>query len=56
LETYKDINELNEKINYYLLHDNEREHIARAGYEWVINNHTYDKRIENLINLIRREV
>lgn len=36
--------DLLEKIRYYLKNDEEREAIALAGYERIINDHTYEKR------------
>ena len=53
LVTYKNKEELVEKINYYLLHDNEREAIAKRGYELVISKHTYKTRLENMFSIIR---
>ena len=53
LATYKNKEELVEKINYYLLHDNEREAIAKRGYELVISKHTYKIRLENMFSIIR---
>ncbi len=44
--------ELVEKTDYYLLHDKEREQIAKAGYEKVITCYTYEKKMEELMNWI----
>lgn len=41
--------ELVEKTDYYLKHDNEREQIARAGYKKVTNCYTYEKKLRELI-------
>lgn len=42
---YTDYDDLLAKIDYYLVHDTEREEIARNGYEKIKKNHTYEKRI-----------
>lgn len=41
--------ELLEKVDYYLKHDEEREAIARAGHEKVMNCYTYEKKIKELM-------
>lgn len=46
------IGDLVKKIQYYLAHDNERERIARAGYERTINEHTYEERFKELFQKI----
>ncbi len=45
---YKDMNDLIEKIRYYLAHDEEREAIAAAGYERTMRDHTMAKRLEQI--------
>ena len=42
--TYEDANDAAEKINYYLKNEDEREKIAKSGYERVMKEHTYEKR------------
>ncbi len=49
---YRDTNELAEKIHYYLNHEDERQAIARAGYERTIREHTYQKRFEKIFKEI----
>ena len=41
-----------EKIKYYVSHDKEREEIARAGYVRTVNNHTYEKRFNEIFKTI----
>lgn len=53
LETFKTIQELKEKIQYYLSHPEERKIIAEAGYKEVLKNHTYVHRIEELIGKVK---
>jgi hypothetical protein len=48
-EDYQDQEELFMKIDYYLKHDKERKEIQKAGYEKAIKDHTYTKRIKQLL-------
>ena len=45
---YRDIDDLVQKIRYYLSHNEEREKIAQAGYERTMRDHTYQKRFKEL--------
>ena len=45
---YTDYEDLLAKVEYYLTHEDEREEIARNGYEKVKKNHTYEKRISQI--------
>lgn len=49
---YKDINDIIKKIKYYLIHDLERESIAKAGYERTLRDHTYEKRFKEIFKII----
>jgi spore maturation protein CgeB len=49
LVCYDSISTIKEKIDYYLHCDSEREIIAECGYNKVIQNHTYENRIEELL-------
>ena len=42
--TYRDVNDASEKIKYYLKNEDERERIAKNGYEKVVREHTCEKR------------
>jgi spore maturation protein CgeB len=53
LVTYKTLDEMVEKAKYYLEHDNEREKIAKSGYEEFISKHTYRHRIEKILEIIK---
>ncbi len=52
IETFKSLNELRKKIDYYLSHPEERFEIAEAGYRRVVENHTYEIRLEEMIDFI----
>ncbi|MCM1119898.1 MAG: DUF3880 domain-containing protein [bacterium] len=47
---YTDVNDLLDKIDYYLSHESERKEIARNGYEKTLREHTYEKRIPILFS------
>ncbi len=52
LDTYETIGELKEKLRYYLSHEKEREHVAAAGYERVLREHTYRHRMEQMLSTV----
>ena len=51
---YKDLNDLKEKIDYYLDPSNEaeRKEIANAGFERAMKDHSYDNRMVEMFDLI----
>ncbi|MCQ2520310.1 MAG: DUF3880 domain-containing protein [Lachnospiraceae bacterium] len=49
LETYSSIEELEDKCDYYLTHDEERAQIARNGYEKTVQYHTVKHRVKDMI-------
>ncbi|TCL54022.1 spore maturation protein CgeB [Kineothrix alysoides] len=49
---YSDYEDLMRKADYYLTHEEERKQIARNGYEKVKKYHTYQKRIEEILQII----
>lgn len=52
LVTFTDAEDLRGKILYYLKHDKRREEIARAAYERTVRDHTYVKRMQQLLAYI----
>lgn len=52
LETYESMEELEQKVQYYLTHDDERIEIALAGYEKVARLHTYELRVAEMIRML----
>lgn len=51
-ETYKSVDELAEKIKYYLANDSKRDKIARAGQRRTLSEHTYFNRMKELNHII----
>lgn len=47
--------ELLEKVDYYLTHDQEREQVAKAGYRKVIECYTYEKKLEQLLKWVEQD-
>jgi hypothetical protein len=56
LITYDSADDLIQKINYYLNNETERNEIAKNGYDHVVNNHTYFKRMKQFIKIIKKEI
>lgn len=52
LETYGSMEELEEKVHYYLTHEEERVEIAINGYEKVAKYHTYEIRLSQMIKIL----
>jgi spore maturation protein CgeB len=48
--TYRDVNEASEKIDYYLKNADERERIAKKGYERLVREHTMEKRFLSILH------
>jgi len=51
LDTFRNITELEERINYYLDNETAREAIAKQGHDLVHENYTYDSMVKNIIEL-----
>lgn len=52
IETFESLDEMSEKIRYYLDHPTERERIAEAGKRRVLNNYTFRHRLEEMFALL----
>lgn len=52
LDVWRNLDELEQKIDYYLSHEDERKRIAKAGCEHVHKNHTWSNRIKQLSEMI----
>lgn len=52
LETYMSMEELEQKIQYYLTHEDERIEVAIRGYEKTAMHHTYEKRITEMLQIL----
>jgi spore maturation protein CgeB len=49
---YKDLDDMVAKVKYYLTHDEEREAIARRGYERTVRDHSQVRRYEDIFRMI----
>ena len=47
--------DLEQKIEYYLANPVEREKIAEAGYKKVYQHHTYNNRVNEIMNKLKKE-
>jgi spore maturation protein CgeB len=52
LITYHDMNDLREKVVYYLEHPEERQRIAKAARQHALEHHSYDKRLIRLLEIV----
>jgi len=50
---YEDLEEIPEKVRYYLRHPEQREKIARQGRERVLKEHTYRHRLQKIVQAMR---
>lgn len=50
--TFSDLDDLREKIRYFLSHEYERKRIARAAFERAHAQHTYAHRAERIFNVV----
>ena len=54
--TYKDADDLTKKLRYYLAHENERKSIAQKGQERTLKEHTYEKRMRELVRILQKSL
>jgi spore maturation protein CgeB len=52
IETYKDTEELRDKIKFYLRNDSARRDIATKGYEKAMKMPGWEERIQEMMDLI----
>ncbi len=52
IETFSSLEELREKIDHYLIHPEGREAIAHAGRERALEDHTFERRMEEMLAII----
>jgi spore maturation protein CgeB len=52
IDCFYNFRELVEKIKYYLEHNEEREKIAKSGYERTLRDHTYEKRFNKIFTIM----
>ena len=56
LETYESMAELEDKVGYYLTHEEERMEIAIRGCEKVARFHTYEIRLAQMIKILTEDM
>ncbi len=52
LVVFKSVDDLRKKLRYYLKNEDERTAIAEHGYKTVRNEHTYEQRVSEMMNII----
>jgi spore maturation protein CgeB len=52
LVTFRNAEELQDLVRYYLVHEKQRNDIVERGYQKVISCHTYDHRVAEIFNVI----
>lgn len=50
---YHSPEECAELVQYYLTHDVERKAIANAGQQRTLRDHTYDKRMQEFVDIVQ---
>ena len=56
LVIYKDLDDMVDKIHYYLNHETERERIGRNGMKLILEKHTTDIRVKEFTEIVEREL
>ena len=51
---FGEVEDMKEKLSWYLAHDNEREKVAKAGYERGRKQHTFTARINQIFDSVRK--
>ena len=51
--TYENADDLDKKLEYYLSHEDERKELAERGREIVLKNHTFDNRVETVLDCLK---
>jgi hypothetical protein len=54
IQTWKTLDECNEKIDYYLTHEEERESMARSGRDRTLRDHVGERRAEELLKIANK--
>lgn len=54
LVCFEDMQQLKDLVSYYLAHDDERQEIAAHGHETVKQQHSYEKRIQQMLQCIKK--
>lgn len=54
LDTFRTLEEMIEKCNYYLINEEKRQKIAYAGQQHTLNNYTFDHMCQAIINLYQK--
>jgi len=49
---WNDLADLQRKISYYLVHEDERKRIADTGTEFILKNHSFDNRVQELLEVM----
>lgn len=52
---YESINDLIDKVSFYLKHDEIRKQISKNGYEKVAKYHTYESRIKEIFSIVKKD-
>ena len=55
LVCFDGIEDMRDKVKYYLSHEEERAEIARNGYEKVKEHHTYVNRLSKILKIVKEE-
>lgn len=49
---FKSVDQMIEKVKYYLTHDQEREDVAKKIHQLTVANHTYENRVQEILSKI----